>query len=267
MLKASRTIIDGTGSPCSWNSQLFLMGYSEGGYVTMTTTRELQLKHAAEFTVTASAPLSGPHDLSGVMRTLMLSDSGSKAPYFLPLLLNGYYYASGGALFNPSSAMISPYNVSIPPLLTGNTPSDLISAAMGMVFSNPATLVSPKSRLTPQFIAQLTNDSSPEVNFLRRNDSYRDPLNLNSAWVPRIPMRMHHHKDDELVPYGNSQVAFNAFSTAGAKSHAAGGPGVELVQEFVSLTISPSDPFKTVHVGAAFPELSNGWKWIDSFKK
>jgi hypothetical protein len=28
-----------SSSPCSWNNQLFLMGYSEGGYVTMVATR------------------------------------------------------------------------------------------------------------------------------------------------------------------------------------------------------------------------------------
>ena len=84
MLRASRNLIAGTASPCSWNSQLFLMGYSEGGYVTMTTTRELQLKHAAEFTVTASAPLSGPHDLSGSMRTLILSTISPRPPTSSP---------------------------------------------------------------------------------------------------------------------------------------------------------------------------------------
>jgi hypothetical protein len=78
---------------------------------------------------------------------------------------------------------------------------------------------------------------------------------------------MYHHRSDELVPFANSQVAFNAFSTAGAKNHVPKGPGVELVEETVSLTISPIDPVRTVHVGAAFPELSNGWKWLNGFKQ
>jgi Secretory lipase len=270
MLRASRDKIGGTvgnsSSPCTWNSQLFLMGYSEGGYVTMTTTRELQLpKYAGEFTITASAPLSGPHDLSGEMRTLLLSNSSSKAPYFLPFLLTGYNYASGGTLFNPAIAMLPPFTTTIPPLFAGTTPSDLISAAMGMVFSNPATLIVPKSVLTAPFITQLSDVASPEVAFMKKNDSYRDPLNVNSAWVPRVPMRMYHHRNDDLVPYANSQVAFNAFSTAGAKKHIPGGPGVELLEEPVFLTISPTDPVKTVHLGAAFPELSDGWNWLNSF--
>ena len=269
MLRASRDIIGGSSSPCSWNSQrqLFLLGYSEGGYVTMTVTRELQLpKYAGEFTVTASAPLSGPHDLSGEMRTLMLSSSGSKAPYFLPFLLTGYNYASGGgALFNPGSVMLPPYNTPIPPLFAGNTPADMISVAMGMVFSNPATLVIPKSVLTTPFITQLSDVTSPEVAFLKQNDSYRDPLNVNAVWKPTVPMRMYHHKGDDLVPYRNSQVAFDAFSTVGAKNHTLRGPGVELVPATVSISFS-TDPVKTVHLGAAFPELSDGWNWLNGFK-
>jgi hypothetical protein len=80
-------------------------------------------------------------------------------------------------------------------------------------------------------------------------------------------MRMYHHRSDELVPYANSQIAFEAFSTVGGKNHSLRGPGVELVEERVSLSISPSDPVKTVHLGAAFPELSDGWKWLDGFRR
>src|SRR5512133_236645 len=146
MLRASRDRIATATSPCTWNSQLFLMGYSEGGYVTMTTTRELQLRYSTEFTVTAAAPLSGPHDLPGTMRTLMLSNNSSKAPYFLPFLLTGYQYSYGSqsSIFNPQSALGSPYNSTLPPLFTGTTPSDQISVARGMVF-NPVNLVVPKS--------------------------------------------------------------------------------------------------------------------------
>jgi len=269
MLRASRDIIGGTAgssSPCTWNSQLFLLGYSEGGYVTMTATRELQLNHASEFTVTASAPLSGPPDLSGVMRGVMLSNSTFKAPYFLPFLLTGYNYASGGTLFSPATVLSPPYNTTIPLLFDGNSPADKISESMGMVFS-PVNLIVPKSVLTQSFIDQLSLDTSAVVAFLKENDSYRLPGQVNSVWVPTVPMRMYHHRDDDLVPYGNSQVAFNAFSTAGAKNHTLHGPGVELVEERVLLNISPGDPVKTVHLGAAFPELSEGWKWLDSFKK
>jgi len=260
LLRASREFIAGSASPCTWNSQLFLMGYSEGGYVTMVTTRELQLNHAAEFTVTASAPLSGPHDLSGVMRGLLLSDSTFKSPYFAPLFITSYNYAYGSltTLFSPDFAMLAPFNITIPPLFAGNTQSDTISEAMGMNFTTP-TLIVMKSILTQPFIDQLTLVTSPVVGFLKLNDSYRLPGQLDFAWVPAVPVRMIHHRGDELVPFANSQVAFDAFIAAGATS-------VELVEETAAINIS-TDPVKTVHFAAAFPELINGWRWLDSFKQ
>lgn len=254
MLRASRNIIAGSSSPCSWNSQLFLMGYSEGGYVTMAATRELQLNHPAEFTVTAAAPLAGPHDLSGVMRGVMLSDSTSKAPYFLPFVLNSYNHVYGGQTtsFTPGSTMLPAFAGTVPPLFDGNSPSDKISEAMGMSFSPPQLIV-PKSTLTSQFLGQLALDTSQTVGFLRQNDSYR-------GWIPSVPIRMVHHGNDELVPFANSQIAFDSFSTAGAKSH------VTLVRETLSIPLS-SDPVKTIHVSAAFPILFNGWQWLETFKQ
>lgn len=254
MLRASRTIINSSSSPCTWNSQLFLMGYSEGGYVTMAATRELQLNHSAEFTVTASAPLSGPHDLSGVMRGVMLSDTTSKAPYFLPFVLNSYNYVYGGqtSSFNPGSTMLPAFAGTVPPLFDGNSPSDRISEAMGMSFS-PAQLIVPKTTLSSQFLAELALDTSPAVGFLRQNDSYR-------GWVPSVPIRMVHHVNDELVPFANSRVAFDSFSTAGAKRH------VTLVRETLAIPLS-SDPVMTTHVSAAFPILFSGWQWLETFKR
>lgn len=254
MLRASRSVIAVGTSPCTWNGQLFLMGYSEGGYATMVATRELQLNHSAEFTVTASAPLAGPHDLSGVMRGVMLSDTPSKAPYFLPFVLNSYNYVYGGqtTLFSPGSTLLPAYAGVLPPLFDGNTPADRISEAMGMSFSPPLLIV-PKSTLTDSFIGQLALDTSPAVAFLRENDSYR-------GWVPSVPIRMVHHGDDELVPFANSQVAFAAFSSAGAKQW------VALEKEMLTIPIT-TDPVMTTHVSAAFPVLFNGWSWLDTFKR
>jgi len=265
LLKTTRDTIDesrpGSGkSPCSWNGQLFLMGYSEGGYVTMAATRELQLNHANEFTITASAPLAGPHDLSGIMRGIILADNTFKAPYFIPMVLTSYSYAYGGqtTLFSPDYAMLPPYNATLPPLFKGNTQSDAISEAMGMSFS-PVRLIVPKSTLTKQFIDQLSNDASPVVALLKQNDSYRLPVLPYSVWVPTVPVRMIHHKKDDLVPYANSQAAYDAFIAAGATK-------VQLVEENDTINIS-SNPVKTVHSAAAFPILVDGWNWIEGYKK
>ena len=226
----------------------------------MATTRELQLNPGHGFTVTASAPLSGPYDLSGVQRGVILANSTFKAPYFVPMILTSYNYAYGlqTTLFTPSFAMLPTFDSTLPPLFDGNSQSVTISEAMGMSFS-PVILIIPKSILTQPFLDQLTLGTSPLVGFLKQNDSYRLPGQLDSAWVPTVPLRMIHHRSDDLVLYGNSQVAFDAFIAAGSTS-------VELVEETVTINIS-SSPVKTVHFAAAFPELSRGWQWLNGFKQ
>lgn len=254
MLRATRDTINGTAGgitpPCTWNGKLFLMGYSEGGFVTMAATRELQLNHAAEFIVTASAPMAGPHDLSGAMRDVILADSTFKAPYFIPFVLTSYFSIYQDTTLNPNYTLQTPFNTTLPPLLNGNSTAETINRAMGMSYS-PVSLIVAKSVLTPQFIGDLQNTTSAMYLHLRENDTYR-------GWTPNVPIRMFHHLNDELVPFANSQVAFNAFSTAGAKQR------VSLVPTTDTVNVSGS-AVPTVHVGAAVPELFDAWSWFNTF--
>ncbi len=251
MLRATRDALAGKvgffSSPCTWNGKLFLMGYSEGAFVTLATTRELQLNHAGEFTVTAAAPLSGPHDLSGTMRSVILANTTFKAPYFLPFVLTSYYSVYHDPKLSPTYTMIAPYQTTLPPLFNGNFTGETISMAMGMRF-NPVQLIVPKSILTQQFIADLQSTTSAISGYLQENDTYR-------GWAPAMPVRMLHNPADDLVPYANSQVAFNAFSSAGAKQR------VSLVQSTDTVNLS-SSTVPTVHAAAALPELHDAWNWI-----
>ncbi|NVN93015.1 MAG: hypothetical protein HXX11_20805 [Desulfuromonadales bacterium] len=251
MLRATRDTINGTTGgitpPCTWNGKLFLMGYSEGGFVTMAATRELQLNHAAEFTVTASAPMAGPHDLSGTMRNVILADTPFKAPYFIPFVLTSYYNIYQNASLSPDYTLSPPFNTTLPPLLNGNSTAETINKAMGMSYS-PVGLIVAKSVLTRQFITDLQTTTSSMYLHLQENDTYR-------GWVPNMPIRMFHNPNDDLVPFANSQVAFNAFSTAGAKKW------VSLAASTTTVNISNST-VPTVHVGSAVPELHDAWSWF-----
>ncbi len=62
MIRASKTFLSQNG--IGYNTQLFLGGYSEGGYATLATQREMETNLATEFTITASEPGSGPYDVS-----------------------------------------------------------------------------------------------------------------------------------------------------------------------------------------------------------
>jgi dienelactone hydrolase len=251
MLRATRDGLAGSvplfRPPCAWNGKLFLMGYSEGGFVTLAATRELQQNASAEFTVTAAAPLSGPHDLSGTMRNVILSDAPFKAPYYLPFLLTSYYSVYKDPALSPGYTMLAPFSTTLPPLFDGSSTGEAINIAMGMSY-DPVSLIVPKSILTSQFISDLESTSSAVYGHLLENDTYR-------GWAPTVPVRLVHNPDDDLVPFANSRVAFDTFSSAGAKHW------VSLVSSTDTVNISNST-VPTIHVAAAIPELHDAWQWI-----
>ncbi len=75
------------------NGQVFLAGYSEGGYVTMAAHREIQKNYSEEINVTASAPMAGAYDLYSTAKTI-LKNKNYDMPSFLAFLIvayNNYY--------------------------------------------------------------------------------------------------------------------------------------------------------------------------------
>ena len=84
----------------------------------MATHRKIQQDLSNEFTVTASCPMSGPYDLSGVMVDVMLSDSNYAVPGYLPYLVFSWnqryqFYT------NPGDYLTAPYDTLLPPLFNG----------------------------------------------------------------------------------------------------------------------------------------------------
>ena len=73
-----------------FNDQLFLIGYSDGGYATLASQRGMQLDYPDEFSITASFPMAGPYDLSGTMVPYFLSEPEYSQPYYVPYVLTSH---------------------------------------------------------------------------------------------------------------------------------------------------------------------------------
>lgn len=231
LLRAARTFCAGKG--VELNGQLFLAGYSHGGHATMALLRELETYHAAEFTVTAAAPMAGAYDLSGVTAEDFLSSRPKPNPYYSALMLAGFQEVYR---FVPTLAdlLAPPYDQKLPSMLTGQHTGSQINAAM------PAD---PRQVLKPEFLAALAADPDhPLRHALRDNDLYR--------WTPRSPLRLYHCAGDQDVMPANSQVALHAFQAAGATQ----------VQFF---DLNPA----AGHGDCAQPSLLAAKTWFDSLRQ
>jgi len=107
-LKAARTALPLASATLTKDSgQLFITGYSQGGYVAMATHRAMQ---TAGMKVTASVPMSGPYALAAFVDAVFYGEVNGGAPVSSTFLLTadqaayGNIYASAVDVFEPQYA-------------------------------------------------------------------------------------------------------------------------------------------------------------------
>lgn len=231
-LRAARALLVERG--VIWNQQLFLTGYSQGGHATLAAQREIELHHAGEFTITASAPCAGAYDMSGTTANDFLSNRVPPNPYYSAYLVKAYVEIYKIAT-NFAAVLRPPYDTTLPPLLDGAHSSGSVNAIMP---AHPADIL--RTELLQQFQA---DPNHPLRAALADNDLYRD-------WFPKVPTRFYHCDGDKDVLPANTQVALAVFRNAGAT------------------TVEFYDPVPSADHGGCAPFSLLGSKlWFDSLKK
>lgn len=181
------------------SGQLFVTGYSQGGHASMATTRLLQQEYSDRFPVTASAPMSGPYNISQTVW------DGRKGPYGYPVfffLLLQSYYQSIGHPERMGEALNKPYDTLIPPLMDGYHSIEYIDSLL------PDTIF---KTAKPEFMHRFETDSNFFFRvYLKQNDVY--------DWVPKMPMQLCYCDADEEVTYQNSITAYNTMKKNGSTS-------------------------------------------------
>ena len=211
------------------SDNLFLAGYSEGGYATMATHKFIEADYSDEFQVTAVAPMSGPYDLIGSTRHLLSRDTYD-IPAFLAYVVVAYDDIYGwnhlADIFN------EPYAAMIPGLYDG-------SQELGDVNDQLPTDINALFRtdFTEAFLAgqELAIQQALEENTLL-------------DWGPIAPVRLYHGTADSSVSIANTLSAY-------ASLQANGGTSVELVR------LLGAD-----HVGGFIPSMILAETWFDSIR-
>ena len=182
------------------NDELILFGYSEGGYVTMAAHMMIEDENINEFNLLASFPMAGPYSLSGSMVDVMLSYEPYDAPFYLPYVLVPYisYYEMGGLdeYFLPEYAEIFEY------VFDGNYSSSYINSLLPDI---------PIEVMLPEVIDDFSNNPNHPLRlYLADNDLWN--------WAPEKDIHLFHAIADELIPYNNSQIAYDTFINNGSEN-------------------------------------------------
>ena len=183
----------------AFNSRLFLVGYSEGGYVTMAAQKEIETHAEHKLILTAAAEGAGGYDLQGMLSGITTTTSYNN-PSYLALILQSYNTTYGWN--RPTTDFYqAPYAAKMASLLDGSK--------NGSEINNELT-TSPTALFTPAFFAALTSATGEPV--------LKQAIVTNSfaGWYPKSPTRLYHGTADVTVFYQTSVTTFNQFKAAGA---------------------------------------------------
>ena len=181
------------------NDQLFLVGYSEGGYATMAAHQIIERDYSNELNVTISFPMAGAYSMSGIMVDLMIDQVPYGEPFYFPYVLFAYldsYPSIGNA-----EMYLLPEYLFLEDWFDGFHSSSQINEALP---SAPITIMKPEE------IQNFESDQNHPIRIaLEQNDLW--------DWKPESPVYIFHGLGDELVPYENAQMAYNQFIENGAE--------------------------------------------------
>ena len=183
-----------------FNDQLFLAGYSDGGYATLASQKGIQIDYSDELSVTASFPMAGPYDLSGTMVDYFLSEPEYTQPYYVPYVLTSHLWYYQGLDVDFAEYFEPFWADTLPSLFDGTHSGSEINELMP---ENPLDI------LLDDVLEEFEND---EGHFFRQSLEENTLLD----WVPESPTYFYHGMGDDIVPYQNAQIAYDTFVANGA---------------------------------------------------
>ena len=207
MLYAMRAHAE-TDPAITLNDQIFITGYSQGGHAAMATHRLLETELSNDFTVTATAPMSGPYSISQEMRKFTTSDDPYLfVAYLVSLVLS--YEAAYGNVYTDLNEIFKPQFVE-DIVRFENEEINLFELNTQLLFKLQfAGGIIPKLMLQDSIKDIVVNDGEhPIMDALRDNDVF--------DWTPTAPTRLFYCTADDQVTFKNSILADSVMNANGA---------------------------------------------------
>lgn len=192
MLRAVKEFVK-SEEEANWNQKLYISGFSEGGFATLSLQKMLEEDAKGEFDLRASTCGAGAYNKSAFMQHLVNNPSHGVASYnrsYLWVLLSYNWI----------------YNINLPVSHFFVEPyaSLIASERQGASISESFDKL-----LQPSFVNGL-NDGTEQKFLAAIADN--DLLD----WKPVTPTQLYHGTDDDLVFYLNSETAYESMKAKGA---------------------------------------------------
>ncbi len=199
MLKAVRELTNGKRVTTKSSKDVYLSGYSQGGWSTMCLQKALELDYSEEFNVKASSCGAGPYNLETVVQNVLQREQYNN-PYFLAYVFNTMYKTGEIGEDMIGKIVREPYAKKMTNLFDGVKTGGQINAELS---------TNVKEIFTDNFIKNYsTSDDFKKV---------RDFLQRNSVgfWKTAVPTKLFHGTADDDVPFFTSQEAYQEMKKLG----------------------------------------------------
>ena len=198
-----------TDNNIAFNSQLYISGYSQGGFTAMALAQEIEENHNDEFTLKALAPMAGPHDLEA-LGTIELDASHTMVyPAFLAYLADSYSntYSDINLSDLVNTADTTAYNT----LFSGSSDAVTIQMSLGLTTNYGFGAYTADSLFNSSIIDDYQNNLNTGATIKTRfaeNSTYN--------WTPKTKVNLIHCSEDEIIPFSMSQKAYDTFIENGS---------------------------------------------------
>ena len=210
-----------TANGIKLNGQLFLTGYSEGGYAALATLQKIEKEGGPE--VAIAAPMSGPYAMNE-MAMGVLSQPELTVPSFMANVGYSYAKAYGKVL---TDVINEPYASKLATLFDGSLN---------------------RTGIDPQLTTK-TVGADGLFNPVIVNDFFTDPNNWFKQamlendvhrWAPQTQVRLVHCMGDDVIPFAISQLAEGTMKAYQAAD-------VSIVPVEIALTGDPATEMRLGH--------------------
>lgn len=189
-------------SNLGFNGNVSFAGYSEGGYASLSTVKEIANNKIDDIKINLLIPMAAPTNISNIMRSVIINDSLYPNPFYLPFLVLGWRQVDQ-ELFAPER-VFKPwvFNKILPLISSYNDSKDIDKAIRENLGNNPLVdLLSEKMKNWIMF----PHDSLEGIrlfDIMRNNDL--SEINVS----PEIKVIILHSPNDDAVPFENSELLY-----------------------------------------------------------
>ena len=202
MIKASIAFANKAGLPI--NGQVFLSGYSEGGFATMAAAKEIQANHP-DINLKAVAPMAGPYDME-TLGSISVAAPVMPFPPYLAYVVHAYSEVYDD--IDSKDIITNAYQPMLSTLFDTEHNRSAIYMALPNVYIGDKSQ-SPDKLLQASLMSDYQNDKNTP---LRKRFAENSPID----WKPTMPMKILHCKNDMVIPYKMSELAYASFMEQGA---------------------------------------------------